>query len=118
MKWAAPIIEWQQTLYYRLTGNHVYRERAAQMRLHRTTGLWISEHCLDRYCERWRPYAARDEARATLTEMLCAAEPVGHDVNWCRNDEVYTPSDPWMAGPIRLIVRAKTVVTILPLEPL
>ena len=113
MWWAAPIIEWHQSLLYRITGQHVYREHAAQMRLHRSTGLWLSEHCVDRFVERWRPHAARDEARATLTEMLCDARPLDEVVWWCGKG-----AKPWMTGPIRLVVQGKTVVTILPMEPL
>ena len=113
MRWASPIIEWQQTLLYRITGNYVYKIHAGHMRLMRTTGLYVTEHCLDRFCERWRPYADRNEARATLTEILCTATPLGEPVWWA-----HPPAEAWMAGPVRLVVRNSTVVTILPVEPL
>lgn len=118
MIWALPILEWHHMFEARMTGSNTQRGMAALCRLRRTTGLYVSTHALDRFVERWRPYADREEARATLTEMLCAAQPVGQEVGWCRSDEAHTPSEPWMAGPIRLIVRAKTVVTILPMEAL
>lgn len=113
MHWAAPIIEWQQTLLYRISGHPVYRLHAAHMRLMRTSGLWVTEHCIDRFVERWRPYADRGEAHATLVEMLCDAKPLDYEVWWCQGG-----AQPWMTGPIRLVVHGKTVATILPLEPL
>lgn len=82
------------------------------MRMSRVNGLWVSEHCIDRFCERWRPHASRNEARATLLEILCTAEPIA-EAWWAQGG-----ADPWMAGPLRLIVRDnKTIVTILPMEP-
>jgi hypothetical protein len=114
MLWIVPVLEWYHGVLGRLDGSgNFHRGLAARYRLLRTTGLRTTEHVIDRFVERWRPYAARDEARATLTEMLCGAYPLSEPADWCEG-----AAEPWIAGSLRLIVRDKTVVTVLPLEPL
>lgn len=109
-----PLLEWYDALLARLDGPAALKHRtlAARRRMHRLTGLEITDHLIERFCERWRPYAARDEARAALLELLCTAAPTPNET-WASDG-----AEPWMAGPLRLIVREMRVVTVLPMERL
>jgi hypothetical protein len=110
--WVAPILEWYHGLLAALSEDEPARVgqeiMAASWRVRRTTGLHVTDHALDRFVERHLP-GDRCVARAALLRTLSHAVPEDAAVPWARHG-----AEGWRAGALRLVVRNRRVVTVLP----
>lgn len=67
----------------------------------RTGGLWLTKHSVERFVERHRPEANRNKARLELLGLAARIETQGA--------EYFTTT-----GDVRMVVRNRRVVTVLP----
>src|ERR1019366_5176503 len=87
---------------------------AARWNLVWQNGLRETEHALDRWMERWGPFADRDEAELELLHVMADAVPVqeGRRLSGIRSGEEWWA--PARGAVVRMVVQDLTVVTVLP----
>jgi hypothetical protein len=111
-RWFSPILCWFHATMAGLAFDSDERDRhvllAAQHRLRAESGLWVTDHAVDRFMERYGPYADRFEAKAELLLIAGGAIRMGdapHD------------AERWLGHRgVVLVVRDGSIVTVLPRE--
>jgi hypothetical protein len=112
--WMMLLLDWYHSVMEGHTDGALaesHRARKLCWRLARTSGLRITRHSLDRFRERFGMTAERREVWCVMMAVVCNAEPA-NGAPWVFG----SGAEPWTVGPVRLVVRNRNIVTVLPLE--